>query len=904
MEDRPPESIRVLPPPAAMDGALREPEARVRFGGDAAPAGAAPPLTASAPPLAPPSSRSAPSRAATGADADWFTYDMHVPSSVRLNRLMGAAARGGPAAGAASSRGGGGGGAGAGGGGTGSSGWSELDLEALSELHCHCDITVVDYCRTRTRFTTGERRAALTAAFRRPMRSPLPCLTNASLGPFLAKERPTWSKVRWVCVDGGISGDVLQCLTAAYDLQPLALEDVTTFQRIKVDSYREHLYIASYVWDLVDRPRSKDRERARQRQHQRRQAAPASGKGAGADVEAGPPAAARRGGGGALGAAREWLGLGGPRLRRSSARRWNAQSVGWDGAAREERRRLRASGGGGATNSSGSSSGVSSSGADVSSGGSGSSSDDSDGGGGGGGAARRRGWADDDSAQAALEGWQGKLHAERLALVRQWAATEGDGGGGSGGAGGAAAARQFSETPAGRVESLAAEAAAGPPAARVASAPALGAGAPPAPGAPPAGRAASAVGGGAPELLGRTAACCHLGAKHRRRARLRVPLQAPFIAYQSSGRSLGRKRVMLEQVSFFLCPGGILVSLFQRTGRAVAAPVLARLRGMQSLLIDSEDAGVLLQALLQSAMDYSVPVFEAFAAKVAGVDAQVLRGTFEVKQSRRLHLISTDLGIMLRSFSSVQPMLAALQARCVLPPEDSDDSGDEPDYYGDLEAAGGGEGGRDGSPSVRSGRSGAAAAAAAAPEGRSSGARRGAVPGGRAAPRPRSAAAASSAGGGGARGGVRGGLRQGGHGGLLLTELAGMYIGDVHDQAVTGEQDLATLLEHANRLSDLVFNNVSHSNEAANMILAMLGALFMPLTFVAGVYGTNFENLPEVKWPRGYLYFWVVCAALLAVSVGLLLWAGIMKLPPWAARGPRALARRLAGGGAARGRRR
>jgi hypothetical protein len=88
--------------------------------------------------------------------------------------------------------------------------------------------------------------------------------------------------------------------------------------------------------------------------------------------------------------------------------------------------------------------------------------------------------------------------------------------------------------------------------------------------------------------------------------------------------------VMLEQASFFVCPGGVVISLHQRTGRAVAAPVLARLRSMGSLLVDSEDAGVLLQALLQSTLDYSVPVFEAFASKIAAVDAQLVRGKYEV----------------------------------------------------------------------------------------------------------------------------------------------------------------------------------------------------------------------------------------------------------------------------------
>jgi Mg2+ and Co2+ transporter CorA len=56
-------------------------------------------------------------------------------------------------------------------------------------------------------------------------------------------------------------------------------------------------------------------------------------------------------------------------------------------------------------------------------------------------------------------------------------------------------------------------------------------------------------------------------------------------------------------------------------------------------------------------------------------------------------------------------------------------------------------------------------------------------------------------------------------------------------KAITGAEDLAALLDHANRLGELVFNSVSHSNEMSNVTIAVVGVFFYPLTFVAGIYG-------------------------------------------------------------------
>jgi magnesium transporter len=51
-------------------------------------------------------------------------------------------------------------------------------------------------------------------------------------------------------------------------------------------------------------------------------------------------------------------------------------------------------------------------------------------------------------------------------------------------------------------------------------------------------------------------------------------------------------------------------------------------------------------------------------------------------------------------------------------------------------------------------------------------------------------------------------------------------------------------------------------------VLTVVSAIFIPLTFIVGVYGMNFENMPELKYPYGY---YSVIAFMFALAIGLVL---------------------------------
>lgn len=68
-------------------------------------------------------------------------------------------------------------------------------------------------------------------------------------------------------------------------------------------------------------------------------------------------------------------------------------------------------------------------------------------------------------------------------------------------------------------------------------------------------------------------------------------------------------------------------------------------------------------------------------------------------------------------------------------------------------------------------------------------------------------------------------------------------------------------------LMDLYLSSLSFRTNEIMRVLTIVSVIFIPLTFLAGVYGMNFDtemkwNMPELHWPFGYAYFWAVCVCI------------------------------------------
>lgn len=77
------------------------------------------------------------------------------------------------------------------------------------------------------------------------------------------------------------------------------------------------------------------------------------------------------------------------------------------------------------------------------------------------------------------------------------------------------------------------------------------------------------------------------------------------------------------------------------------------------------------------------------------------------------------------------------------------------------------------------------------------------------------------------------------------------------------------LLDEANNLLQLQFALAAHKTNEVVKVLTVFSAFFMPLTFLVGIYGMNFHNMPELSWVHGYAWAWGLMAVM---SVGIWLW--------------------------------
>ncbi len=101
----------------------------------------------------------------------------------------------------------------------------------------------------------------------------------------------------------------------------------------------------------------------------------------------------------------------------------------------------------------------------------------------------------------------------------------------------------------------------------------------------------------------------------------------------------------------------------------------------------------------------------------------------------------------------------------------------------------------------------------------------------------------------------------------MISERARTHMRDVHTNAVQLLDLLATQRELAASLTDLHLSGVSNRMNEVMKVLTIMASLFIPVTFIAGVYGMNLKYMPEVNWPWAYPVFWLVC---LGTIVGLL----------------------------------
>jgi magnesium transporter len=86
----------------------------------------------------------------------------------------------------------------------------------------------------------------------------------------------------------------------------------------------------------------------------------------------------------------------------------------------------------------------------------------------------------------------------------------------------------------------------------------------------------------------------------------------------------------------------------------------------------------------------------------------------------------------------------------------------------------------------------------------------------------------------------------------LISESTGIYFKDIYDHIIAIIDTVETFRDMLSGMLDIYLSSVSYKLNEVMKVLTIIATIFMPLTFLAGVYGMNFKYMPELEWPWGY----------------------------------------------------
>jgi magnesium transporter len=111
--------------------------------------------------------------------------------------------------------------------------------------------------------------------------------------------------------------------------------------------------------------------------------------------------------------------------------------------------------------------------------------------------------------------------------------------------------------------------------------------------------------------------------------------------------------------------------------------------------------------------------------------------------------------------------------------------------------------------------------------------------------------------------------------GLLRSESALIkgdilpYLRDVYDHTIQVIDTAETFRDMLSGMLDIYLSSLSNKMNEVMKVLTIMATIFIPLTFIAGIYGMNFEFMPELKWHWSYPVLWII---LITIFVAMVFW--------------------------------
>ena len=102
----------------------------------------------------------------------------------------------------------------------------------------------------------------------------------------------------------------------------------------------------------------------------------------------------------------------------------------------------------------------------------------------------------------------------------------------------------------------------------------------------------------------------------------------------------------------------------------------------------------------------------------------------------------------------------------------------------------------------------------------------------------------------------------------LIKEATVIYLRDVYDHTIQVIDTVETYRDMLSGMLDIYLSSISNRMNQVMKVLTIIATIFIPLTFVVGIYGMNFEFMPELKWHWVYPWaFWLIILGVAGVML-------------------------------------
>lgn len=101
----------------------------------------------------------------------------------------------------------------------------------------------------------------------------------------------------------------------------------------------------------------------------------------------------------------------------------------------------------------------------------------------------------------------------------------------------------------------------------------------------------------------------------------------------------------------------------------------------------------------------------------------------------------------------------------------------------------------------------------------------------------------------------------------LISKSSVVYFKDIYDHTIHIIDTLETFRDMLSGMMDIYLSSISNRMNEVMKVLTVIATLFMPLTFIAGIYGMNFKYMPELEWRWGYAMVWGILLTIAGLMV-------------------------------------